>query len=524
MYSWDIDDEEEEEKDIKFGGANLTVFLIEATNRMRVKVGEEGLDCVQTALGCAHATIKDKIITSPKDSVAVVTFGNPAKQTKECEFETVRQVIALSLPSSENILKLEDYTYGITGVNQFGEDYGYGDDSGVRLHEALWQCQTIVSRYKGKVASSTIILMTNSDKPHGDSKLNTQAQKKSSDLHNSKINLEVIPICDDPGSFTMKHFYEVNHLAHLSYSKYFISTPCQDLIKMSEDAAPLSIPHISDITSMVVKRTTNKRSNGKYLFDLGGGTVIGVSSYNLVTKKGKPTRQKLASDTNEPVTSKRTWTNPVNGAKLLPSDMKRFVSYGGQKIKFTEDEFKCLNTLEAEALPLQLCGFKPLSTLKYSKYVRSSHIIYPNEELAEGSRSVFSALLASCLKKNVMGVAKFKSRPLSGVSFVGLIPQREERDEAGTQTQPPGFHLVYLSWVDDTRPVPRTRLAEDVPREAVDTAKEIINKLKLKRLVPVENCAIQTPLSIIEVTISKIIMILQNSIFRLRLLIKTWPQ
>ena len=100
-------------------------------------------------------TIKDKIITSPKDSVAVVTFGNPAKQTKECEFETVRQVIALSLPSSENILKLEDYTYGITGVNQFDEDYGYGDDSGVRLHEALWQCQTIVSRFKGKVASST---------------------------------------------------------------------------------------------------------------------------------------------------------------------------------------------------------------------------------------------------------------------------------------------------------------------------------------------------------------------------------
>ena len=270
---------------------------------------------------------------------------------------------------------------------------------------------------------------------------------------------------------------------------------------MSDDAAPLSIPSISNITSMVVRRTGNKRSNGKFLFDLGGGTVIGVSSYNLVTKKSKPSRQKLASDTNEPVTSKRIWTNPINGANLLPSDMRKFVSYVGQKIKFTENEFRSLNTLEDEgALPLRLCGFKPLSTLKYSKFVRSSHFIYPNEEMSEGSRSTFSALLTSCLKKDVMGVAKFKSRPTSGVSFVGLVPQQEEKDEAGTQTRAPGFHIVYLSWMDDTRhSVPLTRLAEDAPREAVDTAKEIINKLKLKRLVHVENCAIQTQLSLIEV-------------------------
>ena len=270
---------------------------------------------------------------------------------------------------------------------------------------------------------------------------------------------------------------------------------------MSEDAAPLSIPNVSDISSLVVRRTSSKRSNGKYLFDLGGGTVIGVSAYNLVTKKSKPARQKLASDTNEAVTSKRIWTNPINGAKLLPSDMRKFVSYGGQKIKFTEDEWKSLNTLEEDgALPLRLCGFKPLSTLKYSKFVRSSHFIYPNEELSEGSRTAFSALLKSCLKKNVMGVAKFKSRPTSGLSFVGLVPQEEEKDAAGTQTRAPGFHLVYLSWMDDTRHnVPLTRLAEDVSREAVDTAKDIINKLKLKRLVPVENCAIQTQLSLIEV-------------------------
>ena len=210
MYSWDIDDdEEEEEKDVKYGGASLTVFLIEATNRMKVKVGEEGLDCVQTALGCAHATIRDKILTGPRDSVAVVTFGNPVKTTKETEFETVRQIIPLSMPSSENILKLEEYTDMDDGSNKFDEEFGYGDESGVRLHEALWHCQTLVSRYKGKVSSKTVILLTNCDKPHMDSRLDTQAQKRSTDLHNCKINLEVIPVCDDPSSFSMKYFYQV---------------------------------------------------------------------------------------------------------------------------------------------------------------------------------------------------------------------------------------------------------------------------------------------------------------------------
>ena len=207
MHSWD--DEDQEEKDIKYGGANLTVFLIEATTRMKVKVGEEGLDCVQTALSCAHATIKDKILTGPRDSVAVVTFGNPAKQTKESEFDSVRQIIPLSMPSSENILKLEEYTDCEAGVTKFGEEYGYGDESSVRLHEALYHCQTLVSGYKGRVATRTVILMTNCDKPHTDSRLNTQAQKRSTDLHNNKIDLEVIPVCDDPSSFSMKDFYQV---------------------------------------------------------------------------------------------------------------------------------------------------------------------------------------------------------------------------------------------------------------------------------------------------------------------------
>ena len=178
-----------------------------------------------------------------------------------------------------------------------------------------------------------------------------------------------------------------------------------DLIKLADDTAPLSATNICDLADTVVMRTSVKRSNGKFLFDIGG-TVIGVSTYNLVSKQGKPMRQKLARDTNEPVSSKRSWIHPINGAKLLPSDMQRSLIYGGKKIKFSEDEYKALNSIEQNVHPLKLCGFKPISTLKHSKFIRSSHFIYPHEMTVEGSKTVFSALLKSCSKKQVMAVCK----------------------------------------------------------------------------------------------------------------------
>ena len=59
-----------------------------------------------------------------------------------------------------------------------------------------------------------------------------------------------------------------------------------DLIKLADDTAPLSATNICDLADTVVMRTSVKRSNGKFLFDIGG-TVIGVSTYNLVSKQGK---------------------------------------------------------------------------------------------------------------------------------------------------------------------------------------------------------------------------------------------
>ena len=58
--------------------------------------------------------------------------------------------------------------------------------------------------------------------------------------------------------------------------------------------------------------------------------------------------------------------------------------------------------------------------------------------------------------------------------------------------------MVYLLYADDRRQVPLVNNKIEYDTEAVETAKEIISKLKLKYFTPVENCAIQTHLSLIE--------------------------
>eukprot|EP00090_Calanus_glacialis_P040227 TRINITY_DN7011_c0_g1_i1.p1 TRINITY_DN7011_c0_g1~~TRINITY_DN7011_c0_g1_i1.p1 ORF type:complete len:605 (+),score=238.41 TRINITY_DN7011_c0_g1_i1:38-1852(+) len=483
MYSWAEEDEEDEEEVLedKFGGKNLTIFLVDGTKGMseQVEGDTEGLTGIQLALSCVHATIKSKIFHGDKDCVGLLTFGNKEAVTKGSDFPTVRQVLSLARPSGEAILMLEELMDGQTGAALFESRFGCGVEGDVKLHEALWQCQSMFSTIPGKVATKTIILMTNNPSPHGgDSRLDLQARRKAGDLHGTDIFLDVVPVCGEGQQFQMDKFY------------------C-DLIKLADDSAPVTTTSLADLTNTVVKRTSVKRSTGKMQF-LVGGVTIAVSAYNLVSKSSKPAKQKLASDTNEAVVTCRTWTHPITGAPLLPSDMNRFQKYGGKNISFTEDEVKNINSLGSEQLPLKLCGFKPISSLKPSHHVRGPQFLQPLETSVQGSRSVFSALLSRCLARKVMAVCQYKPRRTTGLTYIGLLPQEEEVDEAGTQMKPPGFHVIFLPFIDDIRRLPLPKLPQENPPEAVEAAKEVIKKLRLKQFVPVENCSLQNHYQMIE--------------------------
>ena len=86
------------------------------------------------------------------------------------------------------------------------------------------------------------------------------------------------------------------------------------------------------------------------------------------------------------------------------------------------------------------------------------------------------------------------------MSYVALVPQQEEIvSEGGGQERAPGFHVVYLPFLDDLRPLPVTSInAKQVSQGAVQAAKEVISKLKLKQFQAVESVSLQSHYRMIE--------------------------
>jgi len=251
------------------------------------------------------------------------------------------------------------------------------------------------------------------------------------------------------------------------------------------------------LSDSVLKKTRTKRSNGRLKLDLGG-TVIAVSSFNLTRKMNKPPKQRMTADTNEEVKSSRRFFHPNTGAPLLPSDMNCYVRYGGRKIQMTGDEVKSVKAMGGDQTYLTLCGFKPITCLRLSNFVKHSHFLYPHEETVRGSRIVFSALLQRCIERQVAAICKFKPRSTAEMSYVALVPQQEV-SENGVQEQAPGFHVVYLPFLDDIRPLPVTSInAKQVSQGAVQAAKEVISKLKLRRFQAVESVGLQSHYRMIE--------------------------
>merc|ERR1711874_120589 len=113
-------------------------------------------------------------------------------------------------------------------------------------------------------------------------------------------------------------------------------------------------------------------------------------------------------------------------------------------------------------------------------------------------KTMGTALLLRCLARDVVALCRYKPRATSDPTFVALVPQAEEVDEGGRQVQPPGFHVVYLPFLDDFRQLPENSFLQESDPTAVQAAKAVIAKLRLKQFVPVENPDLQTLYRLIE--------------------------
>lgn len=138
---------------------------------------------------------------------------------------------------------------------------------------------------------------------------------------------------------------------------------------------------------------------------------------------------------------------------------------------------------------LILLGFKAKSSLInhiWQEFLEKPIFAYPNNDLVIGSRSAFSYLHASMVRKKVIGIGELLLRITSSSRLVAIIPQEEVVEEQNydgialpRQITPPGFILIPLPYKDDIRPVSKYN-ARTVDEDMIDIAMDLVRNQNIE--------------------------------------------
>jgi len=434
-------------------GRDGLIFLIDATVSMFVKGEDEEGTPFQKSITCAKNVLMSKIISSDKDLVGVILFGTEKNQNSS-DFPNVYDLQALDMPDADRILQLEQLESS-DGVQSFGNDYGNSD--GFALSDALWACSKMFASTTYKISHKRILLFTNNDDPHRvDNEKKKRAIRKAKDLSDLGIDLQLLHLKSE-GEFDVNKFYI-------------------DIMDDEEEEGDLPDPaeKLDELMMRVRMKEYKKRSTASVAFQLGGGMNMGVSIYSLNRPQKKGSYIHVDSRTNEEVQCVTKYICRDTGQELLPTDIKFYQDFAGEKVIFEKEEVAQMKSLVDPGLTL--IGFKPKDTLKLHYHIKPSSFLYPDDKKVEGSAALFTSLLNRCSARNVIPICTF-ARSNTAPRYVALVPQPEEIDEHGLQINPPGFHMVYLPYADDIRKLD----VEEHPKaneQQIDKMKEIVDKLK----------------------------------------------
>lgn len=409
----------------------------------------------QLCIKCTVSVLKNKIISSDKDLIGLVFFGTD-KSKNPSDFKQVYVYQELDFPDANRILDLEKFLED-DSCDNFATRFGH--NTGYSLNDVLWTCSNMFSKSSQKVGHKRIMLFTNNDNPHADNpSLQRQAKTKSRDLSEIGIEIDLMHMQPPNRAFDASLFY-------------------QDVIQLDEDECgvlPDPAEMFEELLCRVQRKEYKKRPLATLPLILADGIELGVSVYNLCRSATKSSYVNLDSHTNEEVKIHTKYICKDTGRELMPTDIKLYQMFGGEKVIFEKEEVTSMKTFGDPGLLLM--GFKPRSSVKTYHHIRPAQFLYPSEKSVSGSTTLFSALLGRCIARDVVPICRFIPRRNSPPRFVALLPQEEEIDEHNNQVRPPGFHVIFLPFTDDLR-----RLKyEQTPKattEQINKAKQVIKNL-----------------------------------------------
>eukprot|EP00462_Mataza_sp_D1_P012350 CAMPEP_0175151768 /NCGR_PEP_ID=MMETSP0087-20121206/18709_1 /TAXON_ID=136419 /ORGANISM="Unknown Unknown, Strain D1" /LENGTH=541 /DNA_ID=CAMNT_0016438061 /DNA_START=15 /DNA_END=1636 /DNA_ORIENTATION=- len=455
--------ESDNEEDDMFGSKesktkDAVIFLVDCNPTMLEIADSQSQDGgedtkLKHVTGMIRRFLKEKIISNPSDKVGIVLYNCKA-QVNENDFKSLHVFLELDETTAQRIKqveKLEDPAY-------FDREVGSVADGACPFYTALWACSTLFTNASLKDSHKRIFIITNNDNPDkGDPSLKDKAVQKADDLLELDIEVDIFPVAS----------------AHFDLNVFFRDVLVVDPNEQQQIAVAKSL---DDLFEGFRKKLVKKRALTSVSFELGHGINIGVKLYVLNRPASREAGAWLDSKTNEPLTTVTQYVCEGTGTLLEDYQIKKYHTYGGAKVFFDKEEMKTVRTFGEPGLVLM--GFKPLSALKVYHNIKNSYFCFPDDLSIKGSVTAFAALVTEMVHLKKFAVGRIIYRKNSGPRFVALLPQKEEHDATGAQTQPLGMHLIFLPFADDIRnlKVSETPIAD---AEAIFKAKQVVNSLKI---------------------------------------------
>ncbi|EME29814.1 ATP-dependent DNA helicase 2 subunit 1 isoform 1 [Galdieria sulphuraria] len=442
---------------------------------------EDKVPLITLALNCIKEIFKSRIISDTGDLLGVVLFGT-SKVNNPNDLASIYVLLELDVPDPESILYLETLEKTPQWMmSQLGSLERYAK---VKFQELLFTCRSLLNhavRSKTLNVRKRLLLFTDDDDPiENDENVKNLNIRQARDLSESGMNIELLPLKSSRSKpFDYHLFYED-----------VIGSSRQELEPVSD---PIS--RFEELQLHILKKKYKKRVLNNTFLYLNGlqneGAhaeleTVGLEVYALFHRPSRSKKVFLEARNNEPVRRVTIAYSEESGALLAnANDIRYSFPFAGVACVFTHSEMEELGHLCRYGM--ELIGFENKNKLKWQYNMRPSYFLYPSDHTIKGSQLLMAVLWKQMLQENQIAIVRVCFRRTSHPRLAALVPQDEKKTESHLQTEPCGFHLIWLPFAEEIRKEWKKQYPKwnNLPsQQCVEAAMNVISKLSMPSYDP----------------------------------------
>lgn len=429
----------EDNQDEKWTVKQNILFLIDASKPMFGTFKTSTY--FKTSIEICKAVVMKLIRKSQNDKIGIILFGTNDDNKTYPKYINV--VSLLNKPNIELIKKLDDL--------MLADENRYGQSPEIPLADGLWYSNYLIQKSKENQSCNTIMLITCNDQPNiinANKKFNLR--KRLDDVIKNNIDFKLIPI---GAAFNMKLFYE-------DILRNFIK-----IVKPTN-----GLENVDDIMSEIYDKIKQSRSVSKLNFFIDNDCYICISLFKFYSKTKIPWKIKLDKRTNKELASVNQVFTLDNNELMYKSDLSKYCIIADETIIFDNEDISILKTSLIDPC-IRLLAFVNKNKILIHYHFKTATFIRPNNDGIESS-SLFNCLVDCCIEMNKVIICYIKIRQGGRIHLAALLPQPEIENEYNTQ--PSGFHVIYLPFFDCLKPIKEQPCNDNLP-EITDEQQSVAN-------------------------------------------------